>query len=473
MFALALTLAAALVAEPGHPGTFRIQSTILGQTRRVHVHLPASFAKSAPSRRYPTMVVFDGEWLLRNVVKTSDVLAEEGQIPESVIVAIENTDDYRGRVHDLTPPGLSVSGSGLSEGGDRFLDFIEQELLPALDTQFRAGAPRALIGTSSGGILVTWAAATRDTFHFTLALDTPTQLGDRFLVKKMMQRAAATDRAPVRYVSMDVRFGWPDDAWKTLTAAAPAAWKLHREKLAHESHNSMQFLGSYLGLRELFADYSMLAAPEAPTTSILPSYEKLTAAYGARVIPPAPLLQRVVDDLLMEGRGAAARAAFDTLAAAYGEPRDADKVRARIAEVEKQPPPAETVEGLLATPFPTPDEIRDWVGDWEGEQWINEEDKHRFVLRIAVQDGKVVATSISQPEPDVELAQPAQYLKVTPQGLTWGHMNGMRPRGVLLHEGHRDGDVLRGEVRFGGVHFVPPDGMAMPKHQFALRRSSF
>ena len=327
------------------------------------VHVPASFAKT--SRRYPTIVTFDGEWMLRHVVTASGVLVEEGQIPEPVIVAIESTDDYRGRVHDLTPPGLSVSGSGKSEGGDRFLDFIEKGLLPALETQFRASTPRALVGTSSGGVLVTWAAATRDTFRFHLALDAPIHpLGDRFLAKKLIQRATSNPTTPLRYAAFDVRFGSTRAGVEGLTAAAPPTWKLHREKLAHEAHTTMQFLGTYLGLRELFADYSMIAAPEAPTTSILPSYEKLTAAYGARVIPPALLLERVVEDLLMEGRGAMARAAFDTLVSSYGaEPRNAAKVRAEIAEVEKRPPPAETVEGLLATPFPTPDEIRDYAGE--------------------------------------------------------------------------------------------------------------
>jgi len=478
---LALVLAATLLPEPARPvhdqigggsRPFSIESKILGQTRHVLVHVPASFGKSAPSRRYPTIVVFDGEWMQRYAVTASDFLAEEGQIPESVVVSIENTDDFEGRVHDLTPPGLSISGSGLNEGGDLFLDFIEKELFPALDAQFRTSAPRTLIGTSSGGILVTWAAATRETFRFALALDGPTRFGDAFLVKKLMQRASA-NRAPVRYASIDVRFGWTDEAWKSLAAAAPPSWLLYREKLTHETHTSMQFVGTYLGLRELFRDYSIVAVPEtAPTTSILPPYEKLAVAYGAPVIPPAPLLRRVVDDLLMEGRGAMAHATFDTLVSGYGEPGDAKELRTKIAEIEKQPPPTETVEGLLATPFPSPDDVRDYLGEWEGEQWINEVDKHRFTLRLAVKDGKVAGTIVHRPEPNVEFTQEVQYLKVTKDGLTFGAMNGMRPRGMLMHEGIRDGDTLRGEIRFGGINFIRPEGMPDRKSLFVMRKKT-
>jgi Putative esterase len=443
---------------------FTIHSEILGQTRKLLVHLPPSFAKSGAARRYPTTIVFDGEWMLRYVVTASEILAEEGQVPESIIVSIENTDDFAGRVHDLTPPGLSVSGSSTNEGGDRFLDFIEKELLPALDAQFRAGPPRALIGTSSGGILVTYAAATRDTFHFTLALDAPTHLGNGWLVGKMMQRAAAKP-APVRYASLESRFGWSDDAWTRLAASAPASWLLFRQRLPHESHTSMQFLGTYLGLRELFRDYSFLDKKDLPTTSILPAYEKLAGAYGAAVVPPEAVLHQIVED-----RGAAARAAFDSMTAAYGAASDAKKLHDQIAEAEKQQPPAETVEGLLATPFPSPEEARDYLGEWVGEQWINAEGKDRFALRLRVKDGKVEGDIVNWPAPNVELVRPLQYLKVTPQGLSFGDMNGMRPRGVLLHEGTRKGDVLSGTVRFGGIRFTPPEGMPRHEHRFELRR---
>ena len=110
--------APSLVAEPGHVvsvsrgssvQSFQIVSTILKETRRIYVVLPASFAKSAPDRRYPVTIVLDGEANVPPAAAVSDELSRNGQIPESVIVAIPNTDPMDGRVHDLTPPGLSVS----------------------------------------------------------------------------------------------------------------------------------------------------------------------------------------------------------------------------------------------------------------------------------------------------------------------------------------------------------------------------
>ncbi|MBS1811897.1 MAG: hypothetical protein JST84_27295 [Acidobacteria bacterium] len=452
---------------------FKITSTILKQTRQINVVLPASFAQSAPERRYPVTIVLDGEASVPPITAVSDELSRNGQIPESIIIAIPNIDPLQGRVHDLTPPGLSVSGSSLNEGGDRFLDFIEQELLPAVDHQFRGGAPRTFIGHSSGGILATYAAATRSTYRAVIAIDTPINLGENWLAKKLIARAKDAP-TPLRYVSLEARFGWPDDAWKLLNSAAPTSWKLHREKFwPKESHESVVMLAMYLGLREAFSDYSMLAAPVTPTTSILPYYTKISATLGASVLPPRKLLQNVLEDLLMEGRGAAAHEAYNTLVAGYGAPANSAKLLAQIAEVERRPPPTETVEGLLATPFPTPEEARAYLGEWVGDVWMNPEEprKGRLTLRINVVDGRVVAEVEDAPLPPPYRIRHVEYLRITPTGLTYGYMNGMRPRGVLLYEGKLEGDTLSGKMRFGGVDFRMPDGSLPPSPSFSFKRA--
>lgn len=452
--------------------SFQIASAVLGQTRQVRVALPASFATSAPDRRYPVIVVLDGAWLLGKVAAAADELSRNGLMPESVLVAIENTDDEDGRVHDLTPPGLSVSGSSEHEGGDLFLDFLERELLPAVDRQFRGGLPRTLVGTSSGGILATYAAATRATYRSVVALDAPMHLGNYWLAQKLLAREKEPGTPPLRYVSYETRFGWPEDRWAALAAGAPASWSLHREKLPLELHETMQMLGAYLGLREVFRDYSRVSAPFSPTTATLPYYEKLAAAFGTPLIPPRRLVTNVVEDLLMEGRGKEARQAYALLVRGYGAPDDAARLLARIAEVEKRPPPKETVEGLLATPFPTPEEARPYLGTWTGETWHNpDEPHHPQTLRIAVEEGHVIGETLYPDAPPEYRVQRWEYFRITPEGITWGKMNGMRPRGVILYEATRKGDTLSGESRFGGIDFRQPDGSPAPPEYFTFQRA--
>jgi hypothetical protein len=287
-----------------------------------------------------------------------------------------------------------------------------------------------------------------------------------------MTTRAATSVVPIRYASIESRFGWTDATWQALVAAAPRSWMLHREHLASESHESMGMLAAYLGLRAVFADYSMLAAPVTPTTSILPYYSRIDSTLGAPVAPPRKLLRNVVEDLLAEGRGALGRAAFARLVAGYGAPSDSLALVTRIAEVERRPPPRETVEGLLATPFSTADEARPYVGEWVGDVWMNEDEPRtgRMTLRVRVVDGRVVGETVHHMAPGEEMLQPWTYLRVTPKGLTFGFMNGMRPRGMLLYEGTLRGDSLSGIMRFGGVEFRLPDGTLPPDLHFAFSR---
>lgn len=457
--------------------TFRIASAILKQERQIFIVLPASYGNSAATRTYPVTIVFDGEYNTTTVASVSDDLTMHGQIPESIIVGIGNNrgsdqeESSRNRVHDLTPPGLSVSGSGRSEGGDSFLDFIEKELLPAVERQFRGGRPRTIIGHSSGGILATYAAATRPGFRSIIAIDTPIQLDDNFLPKRL-QAAAATRNEPLRYVSFEARFGWTDKGWKELTAAAPTRWQLYREHLADETHESMVMLASYLGLRAIYKDYAQTSAPTAPTTSILAYYDGVSIALGARVPPPRQLLETVIEDLLSEGRGALARAAFKTLVDGYGRPANSSELLKRIADVEQRPSPTETVEGLLATPFPTAEQMRPFLGEWKGGDWMSEEEAHgdRQTLRIRIVDGKVVGETVTRLPDGGEMTSKWTYLQVTPQGLTWGFMNGMRPRGVLLFEGKFADGTLSGLMRFGGVSFVMRDGSKPPPIHFSFTK---
>jgi hypothetical protein len=62
-----------------------------------------------------------------------------------------------------------------------------------------------------------------------------------------------------------------------------------------------------------------------------------------------------------------------------------------------------------------------------------------------------------------------EYLKITSQGMTWGNLNGMRPRGVVLFEGKLEGDTLAGKSRFGGIDFSLPDGSPPPSPSFSFK----
>jgi pimeloyl-ACP methyl ester carboxylesterase len=447
-------------ADMERTSTFNFTSRALKQTRPVFIGLPKSFAKT--QRTYPVLIVLDGEAQFPIAVTVASQLASLGHMPESIVVGIPNLDQYDGRVHDMTPPGLSVSGSSKNEGGEQFLDFIEKELMPALAKQFRANGMIILEGHSSGGVIATYAAATRPAFRFIVALDFPAHLDNHWMPGRMMERAERGDRSPLRYVSLESRFGWNDSTWARFKRAAPTSWQVTRTKLDNESHVSMPFVGLYIGLRTLFEDYQVNSAPQSPTTRTLAYYRDMEKSWGAPVIPPSGLIRQVIEDLEIEGQAKPAADAYQLLVTGYGAPSDSLELQSRLATLAKLPPLTETVEGLLSTAPPKASGATRLLGEWRGNEWINEEDKHAIALRLRDSAGVVVGEWISYPEPGVELVQKLTYIKVVSNGFDFGFMNGMRPRGMLIHEGRFQGDTLRGTMRFGGVRLVRPPGMPGP-----------
>ena len=464
-----LTATGAQAAPAREIGGFDIASTILGRTRHIRVALPPSYQRTGADRTYPIAVVFDGESTMGPTVQSADQLARNGQAPEMIVVGIDNVGGDRERVYDLTPPGLSVSGSNLNQGGDRFLDFVEKELLPAIDARFRGGQPRVLLGHSSGAILATYAAASRPAFRAVVAVDGPVQFQQNWLVNKVIDRARSNPSS-LSLAVYAAKFPWPDAAWKRLVEVAPANWTLQRDSLRLEGHETAYPLGAYLGLREVFRDYSRIAAQQHVAAELLPYYERISKSFGASVVPPRRVLNDLVDDLIAEGRGADARRAYQQLRDGYGPVADSVAMLAEIREAERITPPTETVQGLLATPFPTPDQARRFVGEWRGDLWMTEDQPrgNNLTLRIRVDSGRVVAETKNANAPG-ELGGwiKVDYLRITANGLTWGRLNGMRPRGVMMWEGTLRSDTLSGPGRWGGVSITNPPEM---KPGFSLVR---
>ncbi len=83
-------------SSPTSIKTYTIESSKLGQTRRIFIATPPSFERTSPARRYPTAIVLDGEGAsARAFVSAATELARHGLIPEVIVVGIENTDPFR------------------------------------------------------------------------------------------------------------------------------------------------------------------------------------------------------------------------------------------------------------------------------------------------------------------------------------------------------------------------------------------
>jgi len=121
------------------------------------VSLPEGYAESEST--YPVLYVLDAEksfGLARDVV---DWLSWAREIPRMIVVGIaygESTQDWwQKRSRDLTPwPDRSkIWGEWpLAGGADAFRRFLALELIPFIESRYRASTDRILVGLSLGGL---------------------------------------------------------------------------------------------------------------------------------------------------------------------------------------------------------------------------------------------------------------------------------------------------------------------------------
>ena len=440
----------------------RLRSELLGEELRLFVAKPPSFERS--QRRYPVLFLLDGQYYFAEVASVVASLASYGQIPELVLVGIESHD----RRIDFTPVEIQLPDVMQDARAGLYLDFLEQELVPAVESKLRAGKPRVLVGHSHAGMLVLHAVARRPAaFPWVVAVDAPVHHDHGFLAKDLLRALQEPERPSVRVVALNVVYGWSDEQAAELESALRPDDRFVSEPMPRETHESMLFAASYRGLQALFADSSALAMRELAPLEIDSSFAELERLYGAPVDPPEPLMRRVVEDFLLEGRGARAGVWLERYVAAYGAPQDLDELTQRIAEVTAQGEPDETVAGLLALPRATPEEMREHLGEWRGTTWMDAGPREPATLRFWVEEGEVRGTLDLEYGPTIAL----EYVRFREGGaLEFGFKNGMRPRGLIMYMDATPGGPLEGEVAFRGMRFTPPPGIDPPEHRFSFER---
>ncbi|WP_062569975.1 alpha/beta hydrolase-fold protein [Pseudoalteromonas arabiensis] len=137
--------------------TDSIHSKILSERRDLLINLPSSYDQNK-TLTYPVVFLTDGLRNFNHASGTLDLLTQSHEAQEMIIIAIKNTQ----RARDFTPTyDESYNKWGVSGGADNFLDFIEHELIPHINENYRTNNFKILSGHSLGGLLVIHSLQTR------------------------------------------------------------------------------------------------------------------------------------------------------------------------------------------------------------------------------------------------------------------------------------------------------------------------
>lgn len=244
----------------------KIVSRQLKEERSIWIHLPENYHdKRAINHHYPVIYVLDAELNFLTVTGVQAALHRGGRSrkPDAIIVGIENTD----RTRDLTPtPAVSERGHATltnSGGGERFVSFLEKELLPLVDSQFRTSKRRVLIGHSFGG-LTTINIFLKHTQLFSdyLAIDPSLWWDDSKLLteaKEILQRSqfdhvglfvASAGMEKNINPNHEKRLSLPD----MLKETTQPTLRWHYRRFDEENHGSVVLPALFYGLRFRYQD---------------------------------------------------------------------------------------------------------------------------------------------------------------------------------------------------------------------------
>jgi len=308
-----------------------IHSKVLNEQRKIWVHLPPS-ASWDKKKKYPVVYVLDAEKCFTSVVGMIDYLSSVNGndiCPEMVVVGIPNTN----RTRDLTPTrvtsGLFINDDMAknSGGGEMFTAFMENELVPHIDSIYPTLTYRVLLGHSLGGIMAINALVHhKNLFRGYVAVD-PSMWWDQQKLLREARQTLQSDTYPGVSLFLGMANTLPPGMDTTSIKNDTNSGTIHSRSILQlrdyimgsrgglkanfkyyneDSHGSVFLIATYDALHFIFKDYALkiqdsyFIDPAFPLASYLKDhFENLTSEYGmtaedgSKLLPPEDLVNNL------------------------------------------------------------------------------------------------------------------------------------------------------------------------------------
>lgn len=284
-----------------------IQSVVLGEERPYSVYLPVSHHDSTLAEGYPVLYVLDGEWYFPIAAGILSFSKGAFRMPESIVVAIHSKD----RIKDFTPTnahvdmwGNEILGLEASGGADAFLRFLEEELIPHIDSTYRTMPYRALVGHSFAGLFATHAYLKEGTLFNAFVLIDPSLWWDHAVlssnVKNMLQEHHIINRAIHISTANDQGTSGTDNTphvdaiesfWRAISSdSSPNKAYMHFDE---DTHASVGVPALYRGLSFLFDGYRPADSVFTSPGLLADHFRSYSKRMGVSFLPPESLVRNL------------------------------------------------------------------------------------------------------------------------------------------------------------------------------------
>lgn len=228
-----------------------IQSKVLQQTRRYHLQLPEGY--KSHQAKMPVLYIIDSDFQFDHTVAVVQQLTRAGRLPPMIVVGIA-TDGPADYLHKTSWTTNDLAGSG---GAPAMLNFINSELVPMINQQYRTSQRQALAGYSMGGLLTLQAMEQATPLFQAFYAMSPSLWLDDY---KLVHRLAAIKQFPSRWLYLSVaneREMGVDRLVSALNQQKPAGLQLKSATFSMETHYSTAIPALYDALTSDFAGYQL------------------------------------------------------------------------------------------------------------------------------------------------------------------------------------------------------------------------
>jgi len=251
-----------------------LHSPLTGKQHELIVGLPPSYG-SEPERHYPVLYLLDGYWDFNLVNTLLGGLIYDRVAPEMVVVGLsyggQNPDYGRLRGDDYTPTRSHPSHSAEPFGGGagRFLQLIEQSVLPLIETRYRVDASQRIVsGHSLGGLFTLYALFERpELFASFLSLSPAADWDSRWLFQREREFRKQHPRVERRVWLSVGDSEWPHftqacrDFFEQFQGSRYAGLELAVKVIEGERHSGVKPESYNRALRFAFADWAAAQPP--------------------------------------------------------------------------------------------------------------------------------------------------------------------------------------------------------------------
>lgn len=243
---------------------FSIHSSVLHEYRTCYISIPDSYHDEYfKKKEYPIIILLDGYAFFKTASGVSYFMSSDRNrnyfMPETIIVAIENVD----RERDFTVTKIKTKRVNTMGGGKNFLKFIEKELIPFVDKNYRTEPHRTLVGHSLGGLLTLNAYMDKSSiFDAYLAID-PSMPWDEATMQNKVDSISTETFNKRLYIATanqeERRFEKNkkrhDHFYDLLQKRSNGVISVKLGSFDNENHRSVPLIALYEGLKYLNQDY--------------------------------------------------------------------------------------------------------------------------------------------------------------------------------------------------------------------------